>query len=69
MLTFKRIVVAWILWCAADLIAMGLLTTTHVVSIQGRPSVLPNSAQDAIWILVSLALAVGCFELAWAKIK
>ena len=69
MLTFKRIVVAWILWCAADLIAMGLLTTAHVVSIQGRPSILPESAQDAIWIIVSLVLAVGCFRLSWVKIK
>lgn len=69
MLTFKRIVAGWILWCAADLIAMGLLTTAHVVSIQGRPSVLPDGVQTVIWILVSLVLAVGCFKLSWAKIK
>jgi hypothetical protein len=69
MLTFKRIVVAWILWCAVDLVAMGLLTTVGVVSVAGRPSFLPDAAQDAVWILVSLALAGGCAKLAWAKIK
>jgi hypothetical protein len=69
MLTFKRIVAAWILWCGADLVAMGVLTTTGVISVEGRPSHLPEGAQAGIWLLVSLALAVGCVKLAWAKIK
>lgn len=69
MLTLKRIVVGWILWWAADLLAMGLLTTAHVISIEGRPSMLSNGAQDFIFTAVSILLAIGCFTLSWAKIK
>jgi len=69
MLTFKRALAAWILWCGADLIAMGLLTITHVISVEGRPSSLSEGTQVLIWILVSLGLGVGCVRLAWAKIK
>lgn len=69
MLTFKRIVVAWLLWCGADLVAMGLLTTSGVISVEGRPSGLSEATQFFIWIIVSLALGAGCVKLSWAKIK
>lgn len=69
MLTFKRIVVAWLLWCAADLIAMGILTTTGVISVEGHASHLSEGFQVAIWLLASIALAIGCIKLSWAKIK
>ncbi|MGZ6311455.1 MAG: hypothetical protein ACXWOH_12540 [Bdellovibrionota bacterium] len=69
MLTLKRIVAALILWAAADLVAMGILTTMHVVSVQGRPSPIPGGGQLAVWLIVSLAVGIGCFKLSWAKIK
>jgi len=69
MLTFKRIVVAWLLWCGAHLVAMVLLTTTGVISVQGKPSGLSDGTQFFIWLLVSIALGAGCVKLSWAKIK
>ena len=69
MLTVKRVVVAWILWCGGDMIAMGILTTSHVISVQGRPSSLSNGTQFLIWFLVSIGLGIGCVKLSWAKIK
>jgi len=69
MLTFKRIVIAWILWCGADIVAMVLLTTSHVISVEGRPSSLSGATQFFIWIIVSIALGAGCVRLSWAKIK
>ena len=69
MLTLKRILAAWLLWCAANLVAMGLLTTAGVIGVEGRISKLSDVAQLFIWILVSLALGVGCVKLSWAKIK
>lgn len=69
MLTFKRILTAWILWCGADLIAMALLTTAHVISVEGRHSSLGGGTQFLIWFVVSIGLGVGCVRLAWVKIK
>ena len=59
MLTFKRILAAWLLWCGADLIAMWLLTTTRVISVQGRPSSLSGEAQFLVWLLISIALVAA----------
>jgi hypothetical protein len=69
MLTLKRILAAIILWAAADLIAMGILTTARVISVEGRPSSIPEGRQLAIWLVVSIAIGIGCFKLAWRKIK
>ena len=69
MLTFKRILAAWILWCGADLIATLLLTTTHVISVEGRPSSLSEGTQGLVWLLVSIALGIGCVKLSWSKIR
>lgn len=69
MLTLKRIVVAWILWCAADLVAAGLLVAVRIVSVEGRASNLSEGTQVFIWIIVSIALGIGCVKLSWAKIK
>jgi hypothetical protein len=69
MLTFKRIVAAWILWCGADLIAVGVLTTTHILSVEGRSSGFARDTEFVIWLIVSICLGIGCFKLAWTKIK
>jgi hypothetical protein len=69
MLTLKRVLAALALWGGADIIAMVILTTTHIISVEGHPSRLSEGAQFVIWFMVSIALGFVCFRLSWAKIK
>ena len=69
MLTVKRILAALILWAGADMVAMGVLTTVHVVSIEGRSAPISGAWQLFIWVLVSIAVGIACFRFSWARVK
>jgi predicted tellurium resistance membrane protein TerC len=68
-LTLKRILIAFVLWVGADLIAMPILTTTHVISVEGHPSRFSGGTQFLLWVAVSICLGIACFKLSWAKIR